>query len=371
MPGRPPPSYRQGMTTLELDQARAEEFAGRLFDMYTGGLLTSLIDIGYRTGLFEAAARGPATSAGLAERAGLQERYVREWLAALTTGGIIEYDAEARTFTLPPEHAASLTGGGAANLAPSSQLVVLLAEHVDGVTRAFREGGGVPYERFRPRFTDAMDGLGRGTYDEALIDGFLPVAGDLTAHLARGIRVADLGCGTGHVVNLMARAFPASTFVGYDLSAEAIDRARAEAASMGLTNARFEVCDVASLPAVSAFEAVFAVDAIHDQAAPATVLRRAYEALTPGGVFFMVDVNGASDLEADKENPFAPMMYAVSTLHCMTVSLAAGGAGLGTMWGRALAERMLAEAGFLDITVHDAPSDPIDLIYLAYKSDEP
>ncbi|MCW6007940.1 class I SAM-dependent methyltransferase [Micromonospora sp. CPCC 205371] len=359
------------MTTLVLDQARAEEFAGRLFELYTGGLLTSLIDIGFRTGLFEAAAQGPTTSAGLAERAGLNERYVREWLGALTTGGIIEYDGSARTYTLPPEHAASLTGAGAANLAPSSQIMVLLAEQVDGVTRAFREGGGVPYERFRPRFTDVMDTLGRGTYDELLIAEFLPLAGDLTAHLERGIRAADVGCGTGHCVNLMAQAYPASAFVGYDLSAEAIARARAEAAELGLANATFEVLDVAALPATPGFDAVFAFDAIHDQAAPATVLRRVYEALTPGGVFFMVDINASSDLQSNMDNPLAPMLYAISTLHCMTVSLAAGGAGLGTVWGRELAERMLAEAGFLDTTVHDAPGDPLDLVYVTYKPDEP
>jgi hypothetical protein len=165
------------MTTMdmpEIDQARAEAFAGRLFELYTSGLLTLMVDIGFRTGLFEAAVRGPATSAGLAARAGLDERYVREWLGAVVTGGLFEYDATAGTYALPPEHAAALTGGGSANLAPLSQLAVLLAEHVDDVTGVFREGGGVPYERFRPRFTDVMDTLGRGVYDELLIGEFLP-----------------------------------------------------------------------------------------------------------------------------------------------------------------------------------------------------
>jgi SAM-dependent methyltransferase len=169
----------------------------------------------------------------------------------------------------------------------------------------------------------------------------------------------------------MAQAYPASTFVGYDLSAEAIDRARTEAAELGLTNATFEVLDVTQLPAAPGFDAVFAFDAIHDQAEPATVLRRVYEALAPGGVFFMVDINASSDLQSNLDNPLAPMLYAVSTLHCMTVSLAAGGAGLGTVWGRELAERMLAEAGFLDTTVRDAPGDPLDLVYVTYKPDEP
>jgi SAM-dependent methyltransferase len=355
------------LTTPKIDQVRAEEFAGRLFELYVGGMLTLMIDIGWRTVLFDAAANGPATSAELAERAGLEERYVREWLGAVVTGGIVEYDAAARTYALPAEHAASLTGHGSANLAPMSQIGVLLAEHVDGVSEAFRTGGGVPYEQFRPRFTDVMDRLGRGTYDELLIDAFLPLAGDLTDRLAAGIRVADVGCGTGHCINLMAAAYPASTFVGYDFSPEAIDRARSEAAAAALTNATFEVLDVARLPAAPPFDAVFAFDAIHDQAAPATVLRGVYEALVPGGTFVMVDINASSDLANNIGNPLAPLLYAISTLHCMTVSLAIGGAGLGTAWGQELAHQMLAEAGFTDVQVHDAPGDPLDLVYVARR----
>ncbi len=358
------------MTTLdkpEIDQAGAEAFAGRLFELYTSGLLTLMVAIGFRTGLFEAAARGPATSAGLAARAGLDERYVREWLGAVVTGGLFEYDPAAGTYALPPERAAGLTGRGSANLAPLSQLTGLLGEHVDDVCQAFRDGGGVPYERFRPRFTDVMDTLGRGTYDERLIGEFLPLAGDLTTRLEDGIHVADVGCGTGHCVNLMAQAYPASTFIGYDVSAEAIARARVEAADLGLANATFEVLDAVDLPATAPFGAVFAFDAVHDQAAPATVLRRVYEALVPGGVFVMVDINASTDLADNVDNPVAPMLYAISTLHCLTVSLAAGGAGLGAVWGQELARRMLADAGFTGITVHDLPGDPLNLLYVGHK----
>lgn len=359
------------LTATEIDQGPAEEFAGRLFELYAGGLLTFMVDIGLRTGLFEAATRGPATSTELAARAGLDERYVREWLGAMVTGGIFEYAAESGTYTLPVEHAVSLTGHGAANLAPISQIVGLLGEHIDGVSRAFRDGGGVAYERYRPRFTDVMDTLGRGTYDELLVGAFLPLAGDLSARLADGIRVADVGCGTGHCVNLLAAAYPASTFVGYDLSADAIARARAEAADLGLTNATFEVLDAAQLPASPPFDAVFAFDAIHDQAAPATVLRRVYEALVAGGEFIMVDIKASSHLANNIGNPLAPSLYAISTLHCLTVSLAAGGAGLGAVWGEELAEQMLAQAGFVDVAVHDAPGDPLDLVYVCRKPPSP
>lgn len=347
------------------DEARAEAFGERLFELYTGGLLTYMVDLGHRTSLFEAAAEGPASSEELAARAGVEERYVREWLGALVTGRIFEYDPVSGRYTLPAEHAACLTGADSSNMAPLSQIHAALGRTLEGVARAFREGGGVPYEEFRPQFTEVMDGLGRGTYDELLLDEFLPLAGALRARLAEGIRVADVGCGTGHTTNLMARGYPASTFVGYDIAEDALERGRAEAAGYGVSNVTFEQVDVARLSADPAFDAVFAFDAIHDQVDPAGVLARIHDALVPGGTFVMVDIKASSSLEKNLENPFAPMLYSVSTLHCMTVSLAHGGAGLGTVWGEELARQMLADAGFVDVEVHDAPGDPLDSVYVA------
>jgi len=220
-------------TLPQLDEAKVEEFAGHLFGTFTSASVTLMIDVGHRTGLFDAAAQGPATSAELAERAGLQERYVREWLAALTTADVFDYDPATGVYTLPLEHAACLAGPGSSNLAPISLIIALLGNHLDGIVEAFRHGGGVPYEQFRPRFTDVMDQLSRGLFDTQLVDGILPLTGDLPERLASGIRVADVGCGTGHAVNLLAAAYPRSEFVGYDIGADAIELARAEAASFG------------------------------------------------------------------------------------------------------------------------------------------
>jgi SAM-dependent methyltransferase len=200
-----------------------------------------------------------------------------------------------------------------------------------------------------------------------LVDGILPIVPGLPQRLAEGIRVADIGCGTGHAINLMARAFPASVFTGYDVSAEAIEKARAEAERWGLGNAGFEVCDVRTLP-IEPFDVVFAFDSVHDQVDPSGVLARVHEALRPGGLFVMFDIRAASALEVNVGNPFAPWLYGISTLHCMTVSLAEGGAGLGTVWGEQLALRMLAEAGFAGTTVHEVPDDPTDALYVARKA---
>jgi SAM-dependent methyltransferase len=354
--------------TGQLDEARVEAFAGRLFELYTGGMLTFMIDIGHRTGLFAAAAAGPATSAELAARADLQHRYVREWLGAMVTGGIVEYDPAAGTYRLPAAHAACLTGPGSANLAPFSRLDTHLAKHVDAVARAFREGGGVPYAEFRPEFTDVMDALGRGVFDELLVEAYVPLVPGLGARLAAGARVADVGCGTGHAMVLLAAAYPASTFVGYDLATDAVARARSEAAAAGLANARFEVRDAAGLTVEEPFDVVFVFDAIHDQVDPAAVLARIHAALAPGGTFVMVEPRASSDLAGNLANPQAPMLYSVSTLHCLTVSLAGGGAGLGAAWGEELARAMLAEAGFGDVVVHDAPGDPLNGVFVAAKA---
>jgi SAM-dependent methyltransferase len=355
-------------TVDRLDEARVGAFAERLFATYTEAMVTLMIDLGHRTGLLEALAAGNGTSTDIAERAGLCERYVRECLGALVTAGIVEYSSAERRYSLPAEHAACLTGSGSLNLAPLSQFNALLGVHVPAVSRAFHEGGGVPYDAFRPEFTEVMDAGSRGYLDGQLTDGLLPIAGGLTDRLRRGIRVADIGCGTGHAINLLARAFPASEFIGYDIAADAIERAREEAARWGLLNATFAVLDVAALPACPRFGAVFAFDAIHDQADPAGVLRRVHDALEPGGVFIMFDTKAASALEDNIGSPFAPFLYAVSTLHCMTVSLAAGGAGLGTAWGEELAREMLAEAGFTGVLVHDAPDDPLDILYVAHRA---
>ena len=348
------------------DRKRVQEFARKLFSHYTSGMLTLMVDIGHRTGLFEAATRGAATSQQLADRAGLNERYVREWLGAMATGGIMEYDAGSASFVLPAEHAVCLTGSSSRNLAANGQVLAMLAKRLPAVTACFRSGGGVPYAEFRPDFTDYMDASWRLLYDGLLIKAFLPAAKGLPERLTAGIRVADLGCGTGHAINLMAKAYPRSHFVGYDIAPDAIERARGEAQAMGLSNARFEVRDVTRLPPDAMFDLITSFDAIHDQRDPAAALRSAAAALAPEGVYLVVEPRASSQLDENVGNPFGPWMYGMSVLHCMTVSLAEGGAGLGTAWGEQTARRFLTEAGFTSIEAVEAPG-PQNTIYICHR----
>ena len=347
-----------------IDPATAAELAGRIFGYAVGGGITLLVDVGHRAGLFAAAAgAGPLTSQQLADRAGGSERHIREWLGGMVTAGVFTYDPTAGTYELPASHAAVLTGDGSSNIAPMSGGLALLAGHVPAVTRTLLDGGGIPYAAYRPAFTTCMDQIMRRIYDDTLLDGYLARVPGLTELLTDGARVADIGCGTGHTTNLAARAFPASTFVGIDLAVDALDLARAEAAEWGLTNVTFEVADVAELSGT--YDVVLAFDCIHDQARPAEVLAAVRRALSPDGVFAAVDIGASSHLEENVANPLAPYLYTTSLFHCMQVSLAEGGAGLGVCWGRQTAIRMLENAGFVEVTIIETPDeDPMNAIFV-------
>ncbi|MEC3976056.1 class I SAM-dependent methyltransferase [Amycolatopsis sp. H20-H5] len=349
-----------------MDDDRRRAFAGKLLSTSTGGALTLLISLGHRTGLFEAAAGGPATSEALAARAGLRERYVREWLGAMVTGGFFTYEPESREYTLPPEHAVLLTGDTAANLAPTASMLRGFAGVLPGLERAFETGGGVSHEEFAASFEAAGARFGdtwRQIYDEQLVDGFFAVVPGLNDRLTAGASLLDLGCGTGHAVNVAAQAFPSSRFLGIDISEQVIAMAEAERDELGLGNAAFAVGDAARLPAQPGFDVITAFDSVHDQHSPQEVLRRIRAALAPDGVFVMVDAKFSSHLENNVGNPLAPLCYSISLIYCTSVSLAEGGAGLGAMWGTELAGRMLAEAGFGRVEVYDSPR-PQNCVYV-------
>jgi 2-polyprenyl-3-methyl-5-hydroxy-6-metoxy-1,4-benzoquinol methylase len=349
----------------EFDPAKAEAFGQHMMGILGGGLLSLMVDVGHRTGLFAAAADGWATSGQHAARAGLTERYVREWLSAMTAAGIVEYDEASEEFRLPPEHAALLiTPTGVAPLAVTT---TVMARHVPQLAEAFRTGGGVPYAAFGPEFTDAWDAVGRGVFDTMLLSDYLPLAPGLCDALAEGVQAADIACGTGHALIVLARAFPASTFTGYDLDEHAIARARAEAAGAGLANVSFEVADVARLSARDKYDVVFVFDAIHDQVEPDAVLTRIATALAPGGMLFMREPRAEDTLAGNLANPMAAVMYSASTLHCLTVSLAHGGAGIGTAFSEQRARQMLADAGFAAPEVRPAPGSPLDAVYVTRK----
>ncbi|MCC7147236.1 MAG: class I SAM-dependent methyltransferase [Phycisphaeraceae bacterium] len=351
-----------GAMDLEKKQAMTQ----RLLGMINDASLTMMISIGHRTGLFDVLAEMPAaTTRQIAAAAELSERYVREWLGAMVTGRVIVYDPMTQTYALPKEHAAVLTRAAKGdNLAGTMQWMAVLGSVESEVVEKFRRGGGVCYEHFH-RFHDVMAGESDLTVVGGLRDHILPLEPGLMKKLELGIEVLEIGCGQGHAMLLLARMFPRSRFRGYDLCAEPIEKAKMAAMEQGLTNLTFEVRDVTTMDELGRYDLVLAFDVIHDQKDPAGVLRAVRGALREGGVFLMQDIAASSLLENNMDHPLGPFFYTISTMHCMTVSLAQGGAGLGTCWGRELAQQMLGEAGFRKVRIEQLPHDMINDYYVA------
>lgn len=345
-----------------------EEFTERIAATLDGASLTILLSIGHQTGLLDTmAGLPPSTSAQIADAAGLDERYVREWLGGMTTGRVVEYDADTAAYSLPAHRAGVLTrAAGPQNLAVVAQFLPLLGEVEQKIIGCFRAGGGLPYSEF-PRFHQLMAEESGAMYDSSLVDVVLPLVDGLVERLRAGADVADFGCGSGHAINVMAQAFPASRFTGIDFSEQAIATGIREAADRGLTNATFESHDLSELDKPEAYDVITVFDAIHDQARPARVLENIYRALRPGGVLLMADIKASSRLEENVGVPMSTYLYTTSLMHCMTVSLALDGAGLGTAWGTQLAVAMLGDAGFDDVRVAEIDADPINNYYIARK----
>ena len=337
----------------EFDPTKAEAFAGRFLTVLNSGALCLMISIGHRTGIFDAMRDASSfTAEELASKTGLQERYVREWLGAMVTADVIEVDATSTRYMLPSEHAAFLSRAAAAdNMAVYAQYIAVLGSVEDAVVECFQKGGGVAYEKFG-RFHAVMAEDSGQSVLSALESHILPLVPGLTQRLSQGIRVLDIGCGSGRIMNRLAALYPRSNFVGIDLSGQAIDTARRQAREMDLTNVDFAARDLTNFHETADLEAydfITAFDAIHDQARPLNVLAGIHRALRPDGVFLMQDIRGSSHVYNNIGHPLGAFLYTISTMHCMTVSLAQGGEGLGAMWGEEKARQYLERAGFRSI----------------------
>ncbi|WP_309384984.1 class I SAM-dependent methyltransferase [Cerasicoccus frondis] len=351
--------------TMSRDLPKQEAFAEKYLGMLNGGMTLLMISIGHRTGLFDVLADGEwRTSAELADDAGLNERYVREWLGCLTAAEIVERDASVGSHRLPPEHAHWLSRHSATeNLAIFAQFLPVLASVEDDVIACFRNGGGVPYSKY-PRFQAVMAEDSGQSIVPIITEQVVDLFPGLRAQLEAGIKVLDVGCGRGMALTRLAEAFPRSRFYGYDLSLEALDFARSHAAEKRLGNVRFEVKDLTHWSEPETFDLITALDAIHDQGRPDLVLANIRQALKPGGRFLMQDIDASSEPNDNIGHPLGPLLYTISCMHCMTVSLAQGGMGLGAVWGVQKAQEMLAEAGFDDVNIHRFEHDIQNAYYL-------
>lgn len=350
---------------------KASAFADQLLATLNHGALCLMISVGHRTGLFDTMRElAPSTSAEIAARAGLNERYVREWLGAMVTGRIIEVDPGSQRFHLSAEHAAYLTrAAGADNIGVFAQYIGLLGVVEDEITECFKRGGGVPYGKF-PRFHEVMAEDSGQSVMSSLESHIVPLVPGLEGKLAAGIQVLDVGCGRGRIINRLAEMFPRSRFTGMDLSSDAVASAWAEAADKKLRNIEFIVADLSGFDEsteIEAFDLVTTFDAIHDQAKPLNVLRGIHRALRSDGIYLMQDIKGSSQVRKNLDHPLGPFLYTVSCMHCMTVSLAQNGEGLGAMWGEEKTREYLAKAGFRSVEKRELAHDIQNNWYVVRK----
>ncbi|CAG8613159.1 8855_t:CDS:1 [Paraglomus occultum] len=347
----------------------SQMFAMKLIQTLNNGALCLMISIGHRTGLFDTLATlypEYVSSQTLAQKTNLNERYVREWLGGMVVGGIIEYDSESKTYRFPQEHAAFMTRAvGIKNMCVFSEWFPILGSYEDNILECFKNGGGIPtkaYERLheviaeRSRLTVTM-----------LQSTILPGLPGVLDKLKQGCNVLEIGCGRGLVTLDLAKHFPNCTFRGYDILDNLIADANAEAASSGLTNVSFHVQDVSQMEDVNKHDIVIGFDAMHDLAEPADALKCVYRALKDDGIYAMLDVNASSDLEKNKSHILGPAIYTASSYHCVSVSLADGGKGLGAAWGTELALKMIKEAGFSKTENIQFPHDALSCWFVNRK----
>ena len=352
------------MATTEIDATKVEQFAGRTVQILNDSMLALLLSVGHQTRLFDTmAGLAPSTSAEIASAAGLDERYVREWLAGMYAAGYLAYDDAEHRYALPEEHAPTLAvEPGPAFFGGVHQELIGAIQRYDQVAEAFRRGGGVRPADLHP---DVWAGTSRFTaqwHQNTLVQQWLPLVPQTTARLRAGAAVADVGCGTGQALIALARAFPGITATGFDVHPPSVEQARRAAAEAGLADRiGYQVLDAAAgLP--GSYDVVTTFDVVHDAVDPLGVLRSIRDALRPGGSYLCLEIN-CSDQPAGNSGPIATLLYGFSILYCMTTSLAEGGEGLGTLGLPEPVLRQLAgKAGFSDVR-HVEMDNPFNNLY--------
>jgi len=343
-----------------VDEQAVEEFLGRVIADSAGVMTVIMSTIGDRLGLFAVLAEGAVSPAELAHRAGVDERYAREWCRVLASAGYIEHDAPSGTFRLPPPHAAVLADDGLASSGGIHATYRALMGMIDPVEDAFRTGAGVPYDAYGPGFWAGLERLTGANFDHLLVQEWVPAIDGLEDRLVAGGDVADIGCGTGRALIRLAQAYPNSRFRGFDLTPEVVERARAAAEEAGVGDrVEFTVHDVArGIP--GQYDLVTTFDVIHDSADPAAIVRTARGAVRQDGVWIVLEIHAHDHLD-DAAGPLGTLLYGISVMHCMSVSIAQGGAALGTCGvPESVLRQLCLEAGFASVRrFHESPFDVV------------
>jgi SAM-dependent methyltransferase len=339
------------MTTQTSDSAKVEAFVGKALGDASATMTVLLSAIGDKLGLFKDLAKnGPATSEEFAKRTGTNERYAREWLGGMTTAGYLDYDAGSRRFSLPPDHEPVLIQeGGHVFFGGLYQMLPAALPALDQITDAFKRGGGADQSAYGPDWWAGMERFTAGWFETFLLQEWIPKMREVKARLEQGCDYADVGCGSGRALIKLAQAFPSSRYTGYDIFQTQVDRAVENARMAELSDKiTFKVADVSKgLP--EKYDVVSTFDVIHDAVNPRGLLKGIRQSLKDGGIYVCLDINCSDKLE-ENLGPLGALFHGFSVLYCMTVSLAQGGEGLGTVGFHEKKVRELCqEAGFREV----------------------
>ena len=335
-----------------IDQDALGQFQFRLYSTLQGALTAVLVHLGDRLGLFTAlaASAAPQTSAELAERTGLDERWVREWAYNQGAAGLVVVDPSTERLSLTPEAVAVLASPGheAFGLGEFDHLPTYLGA-LSALEDSFRTGVGYDFDSHGAEAAIGLERAFEPWNSHHLVPDVLPTLDGVTDALAAGIEVADVGCGAGGAVLMMAAAYPKSRFTGYDISRHALDRAAVKTAESGLTNAQFADPRERPLPDDNRLDFVTMFDCLHDMAHPQEMANAVRTSLADDGTWLLCDIKALDSYGQNVErNPMAALMYGFSVLSCMSSGLSEpGGAGLGTLGlSESKAREIAATAGF-------------------------
>ena len=348
---------------MSIDQKKVEELVGRAIGDLGGAVSALLVHLGDKLGLYKALAdAGPLTSRELAERTGTAERYVREWLSNQAAGGYVSYDPAAQRFYLSEEQKLCLVDESSpAFVLGGFESTASLAVDEAKFTNAFRTGRGVGWHEHDPRLFSGTERFFRPGYNANLVASWIPALEGVEARLKKGAKLADVGCGHGASTRVMARAYPASTFVGFDYHAPSIERARASASEAGVANrVKFEVAGAKDFPG-KGYDVVAFFDCLHDMGDPVGALRHVREALADDGVVLLVEPMAGDRLE-ENLNPIGRLFYGFSTVVCCPASMAQDvGLALGAQAGEARLRNVFDQAGFTRF--RRATQTPFNLVF--------
>ncbi|MBV8773762.1 MAG: methyltransferase domain-containing protein [Deltaproteobacteria bacterium] len=336
------------MEPIAADRKKAAALTRQVGIDFGAALCVALAFIGDRLGVFKRlAASGPMTVKQLAEASGLNERYLREWAAAMAASGYLDYEPGTAAFSLNPEQASVLAREDSTFfMGGAFQYAVACYRQIPKLIGAFESGGGVPFVDFGLDIVEAIERLFHAGYETWVAQEWIPAVPDVHKKLSEGGFAAEVGCGAGQCTIPVAAAFPNSRFFGYDLDLTSIERARQKAEQSRLSDrVSFQRIAAEELSFTNRFDLVMAFNCIHDMAHPRSVLAAVRRILKPTGALLWSEAHASDRLEENLTSQ-GRTMYAASTMHCMTVSLAQGGDGLGSLIGEGLAREMAREAGF-------------------------